>query len=237
MQPLLLLLLLPTSFAAAALPWLQVRPVDLTANPNSTRLFLIADEYGREVTLRGACVENESRNLPGNNTMRPQDPAAFADGLCPANYNTYEEPPICEVDAGKGKYNQSSADLSQNDFAQIRALGFNIVRLCLSWSQLEYTPGVYNTTYMDRVVQMVSWAKEQDVYVILDFHEDDYSQFILPLPNQTGIPGILTPSGGAGNDGAAPWAIDTQGWPSLAVLGIGNLNLAMMAAFQAFWDN
>lgn len=221
----------------ASVPWLTVRPVDRTANPNSTRSYIIADEYGRDITLRGACVENEERNLPGTNTQRSQNMNDYLPGQCPQNYNTYQEPPICEVDYGKGKYNQSTDYLSSNDFAQIRILGFNIIRLCLSWSELEPTPGTYSSTYIDRVEQIVNWADEQDVYVILDMHEDDYSQFIYPGPNETGIPPILTPTGGAGNDGAAPWAINTGGFPSWGILGIGNLNLAMMNAFQQFYDN
>lgn len=224
--------------ATATLPWLTVRPVNLALNPNSTRHYIISDEYGREVTLRGACVEMEERNFPGNHTQRSFNPADYANGACPQNYNTYQEPPICGVDAGKGKYNQSSGDLSGNDFAQMRALGFNIIRLCLSWSELESSPGVYDATYLARVSQLLDWAEEQDVYVILDLHEDDYSMYIYPGPNETGIPPILVPTGnGEGNDGAAAWAVDTGGFPSWAVLGIANLNLAMMQAFQQFWDN
>lgn len=151
----------------APLPWLHVRPVDLEAAPNATRRFVFSDEYGREVTLRGACVENEERNFPGNHTQRPQDPAAYADGACPENYGSYEEPPICEVDAGRGRYNASFGPQSRNDYAQLRALGFNVVRLCLSWSELEPTPGVYSQTYVDRVRQLVSWGAEQGVYSII----------------------------------------------------------------------
>jgi hypothetical protein len=220
--------------AGDALPWLHVRPVDMTANPASLRRHVIADEWGREVALHGACVESEERNFPGAWTQRSVNPADYAGGSCPANRNTYGEPPICGVDAGKGKYNQSTAPDGGNDFAQVRALGFNIVRLCLSWSELEPTPGVYNGTYLDRVGQMVAWAGEQGVYVILDLHEDLYSMYITPAPNETtGYPPYLVPSGGAGNDGAPGWAVlRDPAWPSWAVLGIGNLNLAMMRAYQ-----
>ena len=228
-----LLLLAAASQSASTLPWLQVRPVDLAAHPASPSHYVIADEFNRQLTLRGVCVEGEERSFPPY--QRPTDRPAYADGACPANLNGYSEPPICGVDAGKGKYAADTSDGGRNDFAQVRALGLNIVRLCLSWSSLEYTPGVYNSTYIDWVRQMVEWAEEQDVYVILDLHEDLYSLFIQPLPNATGVPGLLTPSGG--QDGAPAWAVDAGGWPSLAVFGIGNFNLAMMAAFDAFYDN
>lgn len=226
-----------TASTTDTLPFLHVRPVDLSANPNSTRKFVISDAWGREVMLRGACVENEERNFPGNFTQRSQNPADYAGGECVVNANTYQEPPICEVDYGKGKFNESSADLSQNDFAQIRALGFNLIRLCVSWSVLEPTPGVYSNDAINRIVQLVDWASEQDVYVIVDYHEDDYSTFIFPNATDKGYPPYLVPSGGQGNDGAPAWAVETYGWPPWAVLGIGNLNLGMMRAFQSFWDN
>lgn len=145
--------------ASAVLPWLTVRPVDLEAFPASPRHFVIADEFGRELTLRGACVEMEERSFPP--WQRSTDPADYTDGRCPDNVNGFQEPPICGVDAGKGKYAADISACGQNDFAQARALGFNIVRLCLSWSSLEYSPGVYNATYIERVAQVVEWATEQ----------------------------------------------------------------------------
>ncbi len=102
-------------------------------------------------------------------------------------------------------------------------------------SSLEYTPGVYNASYIARVAQMVQWAKEQDIYLILDLHEDLYSVFIQPEPNATGIPGLLTPGGG--QDGAPAWAVHTDGWPALNLFGIGDLNLAVMKAFDSFYNN
>lgn len=66
-------------------------------------------------------------------------------------------------------------------------------------------------------------------------HEDLYSLFIQPEPNATGIPGLLTPGGG--QDGAPAWAVVTGGWPALNVFGIGTFNLAIMAAFDAFYTN
>ena len=40
------------------------------------------------------------------------------------------------------------------------ALGFNSVRLPLSWSLLEPQRGRFNQTYVDRVAQVVGWARE-----------------------------------------------------------------------------
>jgi len=131
-------------------------------------------------------------------------------------------------------YNQSSDELSRNDFAQMRALGFNMIRLCLSWSQLEPEPGVYSEMYLDRIEQMVGWAAEQGIYVILDMHEDLYTMYIFGDTAHQ-IPPYLVAS--SGQDGAPEWATLTDGWPALAILGIGNLNLASMKAFDNFYNN
>ena len=227
-----LLALLPR-LSGAALPWLTVRAVDKRLAPASLRDYVLADEFGREVTLRGACFEAEERSFPP--WQRPTAPAAYAPGHCPDNNGNYQEPPICGVAAGAGKWAQDTSPLSRNDFAQARALGFNIIRLCLSWSSLEPTPGVYSATYLDRVAQMVAWAEEQDIYVVLDMHQDLYSLYIQPLPNQTGIPGLLTPGGG--QDGAPAWAVETDGLPPLNVFGLGPFNLAIMRAFDHFYNN
>lgn len=48
-----------------------------------------------------------------------QDPADY-DGKCPVNKEEYYEPPVCQVDAGKGMYGQPTDFTSSNDFAQMR---------------------------------------------------------------------------------------------------------------------
>ena len=47
----------------------------------------------------------------------------------------------CAGAQGKGKWNQSTAPLARNDLAEIRALGFNVVRLAVGWASLEPEPG------------------------------------------------------------------------------------------------
>eukprot|EP00927_Polykrikos_kofoidii_P034540 TRINITY_DN29292_c0_g1_i1.p1 TRINITY_DN29292_c0_g1~~TRINITY_DN29292_c0_g1_i1.p1 ORF type:complete len:628 (-),score=60.22 TRINITY_DN29292_c0_g1_i1:61-1665(-) len=111
----------------------------------------------------------------------------YADGRCPSAETSVNQPPVCEVDAGKGKWTQSSNYDSLNDFAQMRALGFNLIRLAMSWSLLEPAPSQYSTQYLDRISQLVDWAAEQDIQVVLDMHQDGYGPSI-------------------GDDGAAAWA-------------------------------
>ncbi len=221
----------PATAGSADTAWVHVE------HPADGTLPYLADSAGREVILRGVNsegLEDEAwRSDPVNPHMYyPTDPAAYA-GKCPANSNEVAAP-LCEVDAGKGRYAQSYADDSENDFAQMRHFGFNLVRLALSWSQLEATPGDYHTGYLDQVAQVVSWAKEQGVYVLLDMHEDQYSRWIQTVPGAS-LPQGATPSGGF--DGAPAWAALTDGKPSYATFGVSVFNPAVNAAFNNFWKN
>ena len=62
-------------------------------------------------------------------------------------------PPPPLLPRAQGKYNQSAEPNAGNDLAQIRALGFDVVRLGVSWSLLEPAPGVPSTEYLDRIAQ------------------------------------------------------------------------------------
>ena len=219
--------------------WLHVdHPVD-------SSVPRIVDSAGRAVLLRGVNANGVQDDYwsPRSDTPRwlqpfwSVDPAAYQ-GACPTNARQIVDPPLCEVDAGRPPYDQSSDDYSQNDFAQMRALGFNMVRLTLSWSSIEPRPGVYDGRYIDRVAQVVGWAGEQGIHVLLDMHQDSYSRFIDETAPAS-IPGVLYPPVEGGNhaDGAPPWAIVADGAPSLAPGGVSELGLQSGAAFASFWLN
>lgn len=143
----------------------------------------IVDADGRQVVFRGVNVGVEQ----WRGDHRPNDPALYADGKCPSAAGSGNQPPVCGVEAGKGKWNQSTTFDSKNDLAQMRALGFNLIRLAMSWSLLEPEPLKYSQSYLKRIAQVVDWAAEQDIQVILDMHQDTYG-------------------GNIGSDGAPVWA-------------------------------
>ena len=201
---------------AGALPWLHVE------HPRG-QLAYIADPEGRRVILRGVVsgglVDYWSGDDPASAApppAHPVDPAAYAGGACPANAPTVSQPPLCE-----------------QDLAQMRALGFTLLRLALSWSLLEPSPGVYDRVYLDRIAEVVGWARAQGVYVILDIHENAYSRFLprpLPPPLPGGSPTALNQL-----SGAPAWAVRSLGLPSEVYLGQRELNPAVDGAFTSFW--
>src|SRR6478735_7750387 len=79
---------------------------------------------------------------------------------------------------GLGEYYQPNPDFESNipigddDFEQMAALGFNSVRLVVSWSRLEPTRGAYDTAYVDEIRAAVADAAAQGVYTIIDMHQD-----------------------------------------------------------------
>jgi endoglycosylceramidase len=220
----------------SALPPLTFLHVETPAGgPDGTPY--LADAAGREVLLHGAAaVGMEDVAYPdanGRPALFPVSPSAYVD-RCPKASPLIPQPPLCETQADKPAYQQSIAPASGDDFAQMRAMGFNVARLVLNWSQLEPRPGVYSVTYLDRVAQVVGWARQQGIYLILDMHQDQYSRYILPV-DKASAPSGCSPSGGS--DGAPDWAVQAAGKPGCALYGIDELNPAESAAFAKFWQN
>ena len=144
---------------AGALPWLHVE------HPAPTQLPYIADPQGRRVILRGAVAAGlvdywSGTDLQKNLTPPPYfpiDPSAYENGACPPNSTEIWIPPMC-----------------RHDLTEMRQLGFNVVRLALSWSLLEPRRGQISTVYLDRIAQVVGWARDEQIYVLLDMHSNAY---------------------------------------------------------------
>ena len=84
----------------------------------------------------------------------PVDPALYANGSCPENNPSWYQPPICE-----------------SDIRELSAAGFNTVRLLVHWSQVEPKPGQYDELYLSRIDQLIDWAEDSNVGVLVDFHQ------------------------------------------------------------------
>ena len=138
-----------------------------------------------------------------------------------------------------GEYFQARPDLpptvplTERDFRDIARLGFNSVRLLVSWSRLEPTPGAYDTAYVGRIRQAVRWAAAHDLYVVLDMHQDAYGVAV-DTPQGVTCPDGTTPNNGW--DGAPAWATITDG-ASTCRPGERELAPAVMHAWQHFWDD
>lgn len=67
----------------------------------------------------------------------------------------------------------AKSSLSDIDAKNLKGWGFNVVRLGVMWPGVEPGErGVYNTTYLDQIETIVNNLKANDIYVVLDLHQD-----------------------------------------------------------------
>jgi endoglycosylceramidase len=71
---------------------------------------------------------------------------------------------------------------NEENYTLFRDMGFNVVRLPISWARLEPKSGVFDSSYLsDYIQQDVEWARQHGLYVILDMHQYGW-------PKPCGIP-------------------------------------------------
>jgi Cellulase (glycosyl hydrolase family 5) len=121
--------------------------------------------------------------------------------------------------------------LTEQDFADIAALGMNVVRLTLSWSQLEPERGRISTRYLERIHQAVDWARTHGIYVVLDVHQDAWGAHVAAEPHRLCRPGTAPM---VGWDGAPAWATYTDETAPCQVTG-RDLAPNVSRAFQSFY--
>ena len=209
----------PTAFPVTpgGLEWLHVEHA-----PGMTPF--IADQEHRRVLLHGAIPaglidfwSGGDYSVTDTPPYYPIDPAAY-DGKCPPNSSAIVTAPLC-----------------QDDIKRMAALGFNSMRLPMSWSLLEPERGKFSEQYLDRVAQVVGWAREAGIYVILDMHQNAYSRYVgrsdpPPLPGGARISLRYY-------TGAPRWATFTDGLPSESYASQRELNPASLEATTNFWYN
>jgi endoglycosylceramidase len=176
------------------------------------------------VLLRGATPQGLIDFYASADTSRidappfyPIDPAAYA-GRCPDNSPLIPTPPLC-----------------QDDVMAMPSLGFNLMRLPLSWSLLEPERGKLSQTYIERIAQVVDWARAAGLYVIIDMHQNAFSRYA-GRPASPPLPGGKNPDLRY-NTGAPAWATLTDGFPSEVYAGQRELNPAVLEAESNFWYN
>ncbi len=138
---------------------------------------------------------------------------------------------------GLGEYYQPNPDFVSNipigsdDFEQIAALGFNSVRLVVSWSKLEPTRGAYDTAYVDEIRAAVADAAAQGVYTIIDMHQDAWGVAV-NTPDGVACPEGSSPANGW--DGAPDWATIADGATTCRKPG---MERELAPAVQQAWKN
>ena len=68
-------------------------------------------------------------------------------------------------------------NLDDEFFRKFRANGLNYIRLAVTWQNLEPEMGKYNEKYLRSIDRIFETAEKYDVYILLDMHQDLYSNF------------------------------------------------------------
>ncbi len=116
-------------------------------------------------------------------------------------------------------------NLDDEFFRKFRANGLNYIRLAVTWQNLEPEMGKYNEKYLRSIDRIFETAEKYDVYILLDMHQDLYSNF----------------DAKSVGDGAPGWACITDGAkPRMpkAVWAEGYFwGKWVHRAFDRFWEN
>lgn len=85
--------------------------------------------------------------------------------------------------------------LDEEFFKRYAARGFNLIRLAVTWENIEPVIEKYNESYLKSLDGIFALAEKYGIYILLDMHQDLYSGF----------------GGGTPGDGAPLWASLTDG--------------------------
>ena len=97
------------------------------------------------------------------------------------------------IDSESFRYN-----LNEEFFKKYKAFGFDIIRLAITWQNLEPKMGKYNEKYLKSIDDIFALAEKYGVYILIDMHQDIYSG------NDGKSVGDGAPSWAAMTDGAKP---------------------------------
>jgi endoglycosylceramidase len=203
------------SASASAQPAPSFLHVGTPAGPAG--LAQVLDAGGRAVLLKGVNADGLVDYFrPDLKPPYPTAPAAYARSACPPTDPTVEGVDVCRY-----------------DFAQLKPLGYDVIRLNISWSLLEPAPGAIDKTYVDRIAQVVGWAKKAGIYVVIDMHQDAWSKYVYTGPNDSCTPPLQAIRG---FDGAPQWA-SAHIAPACALNGTRELDAAVQEDFQKLYDD
>src|SRR4051794_3988678 len=114
----------------------------------------------------------------------------------------------------------TAAGFTAGDADFLAANGFNAVRLGVLFAGVMPKPGVVDTAYLDQVDRVVKLLTSRHIYVLLDFHQDDYA---------TRFTG----------EGFPEWAVQDDGLPFIPTGSFftNYFTPALARTFDNFWGN
>ena len=87
---------------------------------------------------------------------------------------------------------QALTAITEKQFRDLHAKGFDFARLLIFWDDLEPRRGQYSTAYLRRIDRVLGWARKYGIRVVLDAHQDVFG----PAFGSRGIPAWATRTDG-----------------------------------------
>ncbi len=118
-------------------------------------------------------------------------------------------------------YRADAVGFGDDDAAFLAANGFNAVRLGVIWKAVEPQPGQYDDAYLGHIRDEIQMLANHGIATLVDFHQDLYNEAFQ-------------------GEGAPDWAVLPGGPPNQPKAGFPAnqfINLAVMYAFDNFWNN
>jgi endoglycosylceramidase len=130
----------------------------------------------------------------------------------------------------KGTPFATTFPLAPDDPDRMATIGWDAVRLLVSWSRIEPQPGAYDEGYLDQVAAAAAALRDRGLYSIVDFHQDAWGPTLV-APDGTVCPPPSEPA--IGWDGAPGWATLDGGLPR-CFTSQREINPAVHQAWQSF---
>lgn len=124
--------------------------------------------------------------------------------------------------------------VSDEDWDTMAAHGFSVIRLLVTWADVEPTRGTIDEDYLAEVDEYVAQAKAHGIYSVIDMHQDAYTSFLF-TEDPADCPTGTTPA--KGWDGAPEWAVLSEGRSTCLTASDRNSSPAVNRAWNNFYDD
>jgi endoglycosylceramidase len=125
--------------------------------------------------------------------------------------------------------------LRGRDYRKMEKLGFNVIRLAITWSSIEPHRGVIDTDYIDKIRKVVDKAADHGIYTVIDMHNGGWGKYVATPPGEN-CPGKESRRS-HGWLGAPEWATFTDGKSTCHDDKINKRTEAVKAAWTNWWHN
>ena len=108
-----------------------------------------------------------------------------------------------------------------------RRTGANVARFLISWEGTHPEVDRIDTDYLRTIAEQIQVLTDRGIYVVLDYHQDNFSRHLVPHGHGDGAPAWVTP--GLPRRPCGPPCVDS--------VQHYLVNRSVRMAFRNFWDN